>query len=131
METILHRLGGTGGNVKTMVLCKRNQDFEGWRGSQETFCAAVCAQCCSTCFSERRFLRFVCRFGIQMGPLESFGYHFLVTLGILFQKSIFLIVWVQFWEVPAAGAGLVKYTEYVHSGSRPATPAGCGEYVDI
>ena len=53
LDTIFDCFGGTGGNVKPMVSCQRNCRLEGRRGSRETSCAGLCAQCFSTCFSER------------------------------------------------------------------------------
>ena len=56
LDTIFGCFEAPGGNVKTMVSCRRNHRFHGWRGSRDTSCAALCAQCVPTCFSERLFL---------------------------------------------------------------------------
>ena len=49
----LFYFGNAAGNMKQMLSCTRSHYFEGWRGSQENFCAALCTQCFSRCFSER------------------------------------------------------------------------------
>ena len=70
--TILSPLGGTCGNVKTMVSSKRNHRFEGWRGSRESSCEALCAQCFSACFWELFCFRFFAdlgRIGAHWRPL--------------------------------------------------------------
>ena len=42
LDTIFYRLGGTGGNVKTMVLCTRNHNFLNWRGvPRDLFCSTL------------------------------------------------------------------------------------------
>ena len=73
-------------------------------------------QFCTTCFTERLlddWFTFLCHLGVHWKPWGVFCF---VILGILFQRSIFKGFVRSFWEVPAAGAGRVKYTEYADSG---------------
>ena len=56
LDTIFGRFGAPSGNVKICVSPSGNHDFQGWRGSRESSCAAPCAECFPTCFSERLFL---------------------------------------------------------------------------
>ena len=44
-DTIFGCSRAPGGNVKTMVSCRRIHHFHDWRGSWDTPCAALCAQC--------------------------------------------------------------------------------------
>ena len=55
LVVISGHFGGTSGNLRTMVSCTRNHRFHGCRGSPETSCAALCAQCFSTWLPQRFF----------------------------------------------------------------------------
>ena len=50
-----------------MVSCTRNLYFEGCTGSRETSCAALYAQCLSTCFSDQ-FFHFLADLDSKGGP---------------------------------------------------------------
>ena len=104
--TILRPLGRTGGNVKTLLSCRRNHCFEVWRGSWETSCEALCAQCFPTCFSERFLLCFLTIWAAIGGPLPTLGGNFFLIWGILFQRSISSWFWIQFGGGSAAEVGL-------------------------
>ena len=105
-ETHFESFSGYGWNMKAMVSWKRNHNFDGWRGSRESSCAALCAQCFSTCFSEWVFCYFWRIWRPIGGPSETLGGHFFGLLAHLFRGQFLNDFGVNLGRGPRQGQGL-------------------------
>ena len=118
-------LEGIAGNVKTIASRIRNHHFEGCRGSRETSCAAVCAQCFSRCFPEQVFLDFLSFWCPDWNHWGTLGFIFFGIFVILFQRLMFERFGGDCLGVPAAGEKPVKSAQ--DSELTPVTPGyPCG-----